>query len=277
MATYYIDGEFVDSAQATIPADDLAVLRGYGAFDFLRTYNGKPFELDAHIDRLFTSADLLMIGMPWSRDQIREIVMDTLSRNTFDESNVRIVVTGGYSASRLVPEDKPRLLVMIDPATTLPDTYYRDGVKIVTFNHERYLPRAKSINYTAAIIAMKYARTQDAIDALFVDDSGVVLEGTTNNLFAFYRDTLVTHEGDDILPGITRNLVLDLAKDLYTIETRDITVAELYDADETFLTSSIKEVLPLRQIDDHVYGAPGERTRALMTKFAEYAGIPVKV
>lgn len=278
MGIYYIDGEFVAAEDAKIPADDLSVLRGYGAFDFLRTYNGVPFELEAHIIRLFRSAELLMLDMSWTPQEITDIVNETLSRNDYPESNIRIVVTGGTSPSRITPAGKPRLIVMIDPATILPDSDYANGVKLITFNHNRYLPGAKSINYIPAIIALKQAHAQNAIDALFTDDGGYVLEGTTNNLFIVSGGKLITTPNDGILPGITRGVLLKLARDVYEVEERPLLAQELYDADEAFLTSSVKEVLPIRQVDDHIIGdgTPGEHTKKLMTLFAEYAGVPAR-
>ncbi|MEQ8675814.1 MAG: aminotransferase class IV [Aggregatilineales bacterium] len=278
MGTYYIDGEFVAPEDAKIPADDLSVLRGYGAFDFLRTYNGVPFELEAHIIRLFRSAQLLLLDMPWTPQEITDIVNETLSKNDFTESNIRIVVTGGTSPSRITPAGKPRLIVMVDPATILPDSDYANGVKLITFNHNRYLPGAKSINYIPAIIALKHAHTQNAIDALFADDNGYVLEGTTNNLFIVSGGKLITTPNDGILPGITRNVVMQIARETYEIEERPILVQQLYNADEAFLTSSVKEVLPIRQVDEAIIGggAPGEHTKRVMAMFAEYAGVPAR-
>ena len=278
MALYYVDGEFVAAEQAQIPADDLAVLRGYGVFDFLRTYNGEPFELDAHIRRLFRSAELLMLEMPWTVEDIHAIVDDTLSRNSYPESNIRIVVTGGTSPSRLTPAGNPRLIVMVDPVTVLPTHYFSDGVKLITYNYVRDFPGAKSLNYIPAIIALKQAQAQDAIDALFVDDDGNVLEGTTNNLFIFKDGRLITSPADAILPGITRGVVLELAQGQFEVDVRPMTLAEVYAADEAFLTSSIKEVLPIRQIDDQTIGSgqPGDHTCRLMALFAEKAGIPVR-
>lgn len=267
---HYIDGDFVDDGQATLPATDLAVLRGYGIFDYLRTYNGKPFHLEEHLTRLERSARMIGLRLPHTMDRINAIILDTLARNNHAESSIRIVVTGGSSEDNITPAGKSRLLVFVTPFTQPPAEWYTNGVKVITERSERYLPEAKTLNYIPAIVALQKAHAQDAIDAIYVDRDGRALEGTTTNLFAFFGDTLVT-PGDGILLGITRQAVIDIASDLYDVETRDLNVDDLLRADEVFITSSNKEICPIRQIDDKVIGAPGVNTRRLMEYFRSFA------
>ncbi len=139
---FYIDGEFVRSDDASIPVDDLAILRGYGVFDFLRTYGGRPFDLDSHLRRLERSARLIHLDLPVSLDEIRRITLETLERNGYPESNVRLVVTGGTSEDNITPNGSSRLLVMITPLKPQPEAWYRDGVKVILNPTERYLPQA---------------------------------------------------------------------------------------------------------------------------------------
>lgn len=272
MSIYYIDGEFVRSHDATLPADDLAVLRGYGVFDFMRTYGGRPFHLDAHLRRLERSARLIHLDLPMSIDEIERVTLETIERNGYPEANVRIVVTGGTSEDNITPNGGARLLVMVTPWKPLPEVWYRDGIKIITNRTERYLPEAKTINYIPAIIALKKAHAQGAIDAIYIDKHGHALEGTTTNLFAFFGDRLVT-PGKDVLLGITRQTILELASDRFQVEVTDLPLADLLRADEVFISSSNKEVCPVRLIDDHVIGqgVPGPRTGFLMEHFAQMA------
>jgi branched-chain amino acid aminotransferase len=267
---FYIDGEFVRSDDALLPVDDLAILRGYGVFDFLRTYGGRPFDLDAHLKRLERSARLIQLDLPMSLDEIRRITLETLERNGYPESNVRLVVTGGTSDDNITPKGDSRLLVMITPLKPQPEAWYRDGVKIILNPTERYLPQAKTINYIPAIIALKQAKAQDAVDAIYVDKDGNALEGTTTNIFAFFGDRLVT-PGEGILLGVTRQAVLELASDRFQVDVTHLPVSDLLRADEVFITSSNKEVCPVRQIDDQIIGSgvPGPNTRFLMEHFAQ--------
>ena len=265
MATYYVDGQFVPESDAVIPVDDLAIMRGLGVFDLLRTLNGKPLFLKEHIMRLEESARRIGIALPWPRPELIRVVMEALHRNSFKESNIRIVVTAGSSPDFLTPQDKPRLLVLVTPAPELPTGWYTAGVKIITFLSERNIPGAKSIDYVPATIALRQARDQDAIEAVYVDRNGLVLEGTTSNLFAFFSGTLVT-PNSGILRGVTRKAVLDLAAKIGPVDLRDLSLAELLTADEVFISGTNKMIVPVVQVDDRVIGEgrPGRHTRHLM-------------
>jgi len=273
---FYIDGEFVERDQASIPITDLGVLRGYGIFDFLRTYKGEPFHLEAHVDRLYRSADLLGMKLPWPRDEVSQIVLDTLGRSPHAESNVRIVVTGGESDDFITPQNRPRLAVLVTKAKPPADDLYINGAKIVTVDESRYLPGAKSLNYIPAIRAMRVAREIGAVEAIYKHAGNHALEGTTTNLFVFNGDTIITPE-EQILPGITRGVVIELARERFTLEERAITLDELYNADEVFITASNKQVMPVIQVDDVTIasGKPGPRTRQIMTAFGKYTGVPL--
>ncbi len=271
MTIFYVDGQFVPSDQATIPINDLALLRGYGIFDFLKTYKGKPIFLKEHIERLQRSAEQIGLDLPWSRRELINIVMQTLDKNNLPDSNIRMVVTGGASPDFITPQGKPRLLVLVTPLAEQPKWWYSEGVKIITIDSERNIPAAKSIDYIPATIALKQARLQDAIEAVYVDRTGYVLEGTTSNLFIFVDKRLIT-PGREILDGITRQVVLKLAEKAYETEIRDINLNELYDAEEVFVTGSNKEIVPVIKVDETNVGngKPGGHTRALMDAFAAY-------
>lgn len=260
----YLDGAFV--SQALLPARDLAVLRGYGVFDYLRTYGGRPFALTAHLERLARSAAMIGLDLPLALPQIEAVTLEALERSDYPEATVRIIVTGGDSPDNLLPGDEARLLVMVARATPMPAEWYRDGIHIITEHTERYLPEAKTINYIPAIIALQRGRRVGALDAIYINQQGYALEGTTTNLFAFFGDTLVT-PGAGMLRGITREAVIELARASFRVELRDLPLADLLRADEVFLTSSNKEICPVRQIDSTVIGPPGPRTRALITAF----------
>lgn len=275
---YYVDGEFVTSDEAVISATDLAVLRGYGVFDYMRTYGGKPFHLDEHLQRLRRSAELIDLPLPWSHEELKAIVQETVDRNDHAESSVRIVVTGGASDDFITPKDEPRLMVLATPIKEMPEHYFTEGVKIITFETERYLPGAKTLNYIPAIRAMRRAHQVGAVEAIYIDREGRALEGTTTNLFAFSNGTLVT-PGEGILNGITRATVLELAEGVFPIEKRDLPLTELLAAEEVFITSSNRQVMPVVKIDDHTVGdgKPGAKTLKLLELFRAFISSPVNV
>lgn len=260
MLIYYVDGKFVPAEKAVIPVDDLALLRGIGVFDLLRTYNGKPYFLDAHIDRLENSAQKIDLALPWTHDEIKDVVKATLAKNDIPEANVRIVVTGGSSTDFMTPAGPPRLLVLVSPIPKLPDSWYTDGVKIISWEVERTIPGAKSIDYISASLALKKAAAQGAIEALYIDRNGLALECTTSNVFAFTGETLIT-PGRGILSGVTRKVVLELAERLFPIDIRDISRSELVAADEVFITGTGKGLVPVVQVDEDTIGdgRPGKR------------------
>lgn len=268
--TYYVDGQFVDATEAVIPVDDLAIMRGYGVFDLLRTLNGRPLFLKEHIQRLEESARRIGIKLQWTQRQLVDIVINTLHRNSFQESNIRIVVTGGSSPDFITPQGKPRLLVLVTQAPMLPQEWYIEGVKIITFFSERSIPGAKSIDYVAATIALKQARDQGAIEAVYVDHNQYVLEGTTSNIFALINGSLVT-PGKGILSGITRKAVLQLAAKTLTVKIRDLDLDELRSAEEVFITGTNKMIVPVVQVDKRTIGKgrPGQATRTLMHAFSK--------
>ena len=271
MGVFYIDGAYVQAQEAVLPVSDLAILRGYGVFDFMRTYGGRPFHLDAHITRLHNSARLISLSCPWDHQQIREIVAQTLLQNDYAESNIRLLITGGDSGDSITPGEKPRLVVMVTSVKQFPAAWYEEGVKVITTDITRYIPGAKSIDYIRAILALNNATASGAVESVYVDNKGVVLEGTTSNIFAVIDGRIVTPP-EDILPGVTRNVVLDLIKTEFSPALETITRQELYSADEVFLTSSNKEVLPVRQVDERIIsdGRVGEITRKIMMMFKAY-------
>ena len=271
-AVCYIDGQFVRGGEARVPARDLAVLRGYGVFDYMRTYGGKVFRLEDHLTRLERSVALVDLALPLSREALRGVIEEALARNGYAESGVRVVVTGGTTADSITPVAGSRLMVLVDPLHRYPDSCYEDGIRVITFRDERFLPEAKTINYTPAILALRRAKAQGAMEAIHVDRHGRVLEATTSNLFAFVGGALVT-PGRDILLGVTRQVVLELAEGVFPVEVRDIALEELLAADEVFITASNKEVMPVVAVDERVIGdgRPGARTCELLRLFREYA------
>lgn len=272
MNTYYIDGQFLPENQATLPVTDLAVVRGYAVFDFLRTYNGVPFRLAEHLDRLDRSARLIGLRVPVSREELVAIVYETLRRNECQEANVKLVVTGGESSDGITPGERPRLLVMVTPLKKMPGEWYTDGVGVVTSHTDRVIPGAKSTNYIQAILNLRDASMRDSIEALYVSRLGFVLEGTTSNFFAFVDGTLVTPPENRILPGVTRNVVLDLAAESFPVEVRDIHTDEIRLMDEAFLSSSNKEIVPVVKVDSVTLGdgKVGRRVGEVMELFKRY-------
>lgn len=274
MTVYYVDGAFVPAHEAMIPVDDLAILRGIGICDIMRTFHGRPFFVDAHIDRLMDSGIKIGLNLPWTAKNIKQIVLQTLEKNPgLDEANIRIVITGGSSPDFLTPTGRPRLIVMVTPINKLPEMWYTQGVKVITLIQERPLAGAKVTAYLPATMAMTRAKAAGAMEVIYIDKNQNALECTTSNLFAFFGDTLVTPPTDGILKGITRKVILSLAKDRFEVSESSIPLEKLLTADEVFITGTNKGVVPVIRIDDTPIGngRPGSHTRTLMAALADHA------
>jgi len=266
-----VDGKFLPWNKAVIPVDDLAVLRGYAVCDIIRTFKGSPYCLDEHIDRLLSSVEKIGLAPAWTKAQIKDIVFKLLGKNThMDEANIRILVTGGSSPDFFSPADNPRLIVLVTDIPALPTHWYTKGIKVITFVQQRALPDAKATNYIPAALALKKAKAQGAVEALYMTRDTQVLEGTTSNLFALVEGTLVT-PGSGVLKGITRKTVLTLGEKLFPVSEQDLYLDTLLSASELFITGTNKGIVPVIQVDDHVIGTgePGPGTRALMSAMAD--------
>lgn len=271
MDVYYVNGSFVEQKDAMISVNDLAVLRGYGVFDFLRTYNRCPFHMHEHLDRLERSAKLVGLQLPKPKSEIATLCLEGIKRSEHDENKVRIVVTGGNSQDGISPDNKPGLILIVTGVTERPESWNSEGVKVVTSHVDRFMPGSKSINYIPAILSQQDATAQGAIESIFVDRDGYLQEGTTSNFFIFMGDTLITPPGVRILPGITRKIVLELMKKDFKILERNIHKDEIRLIDEAFISSSVREVVPVSIIDAQtVTQGVGKNTSIILDRFRSY-------
>jgi branched-chain amino acid aminotransferase len=268
---FYLDGQFVPASEAKVSVLDLGLVRGFGIFDFLRTYHGKPFKLEEHLLRLKNSAEQISLKIPWSLKQLEKIIYQTLKKNNLAEANIKILVTGGVSPDQITPAKLPTLAVLVYPPAVYPSSFYQKGIAVVTVPFGRAYPGAKTINYIPAIIALAQAKRKRAIEALYTNEKKEVLEGTTTSFFVFKRHTLITPK-DEVLLGITRQVVLSLARTIFQIELRPIKYQELKSIDEAFICASNKEIMPVVKVDNIVVGngRVGTNTRRIMALFKKY-------
>lgn len=268
---YYLNGEYVAASQATLRLNDLGIVRGYGVFDLLRTYDGKLFKLHEHVLRLQRSAAAIGLDLPYDPEEIEHLARETYARNQIANATIRIVVTGGAADDFMTPPNRPTLAVLIEPIAPSSNDQYTKGVKLVTTELERIMPTVKSLNYITAIMAMKEAKKAGAVEALYRTKDGRVTEGTRANFFIIRGQELITPQ-EEVLGGITRDVVIEIAEDDFQVREAPIAYAELETCDEAFITSSTKEILPVVQIDDITIGAgrPGPNTQKLMDLFHTY-------
>ena len=254
--TFYVNGEFVPAAEAVLPVGDLSIVRGYGVFDFLRTYGGKPFHLMDHIERMRKSAVQIKLNLPHSNEEIAEIVLETLARNPYENAYIRLIGTGGVSPNLFMPGDQPTFMVMVADATAYPDSYYTEGIKIITTRLRREFYTVKSLNYIGAIMAQHEAVAVGAIEALYRDEDDWLSECTRANFMGIKGNQLICAE-EKILEGITQKALLRVVAQHGELEVvrRFLHYDELAELDEAFICNSSQEILPVRQIDDIVIGS----------------------
>ncbi len=271
---HLLNGKLVKEEDLVVSIRDLGFMRGFAVFDFLITYRGqRPFYLDRHLDRLFRSAELIGLAVPWDKAQVRAWVMEALAANADgEEKAIKIVVSGGPSHT-LLPSGTPTIAVIIDPrsAHQFPDSFYTEGVAVITDKFRRYIPEAKSNNYIEGVKQAQTAARSGAIETIYYDDAQVY-EGSTSNVFALVDGVLVTPNAN-ILGGVTRGVLLEILPPAgVPVEARDITIADLRAAREIFLAASNKEVMPVTHMDGVPVGdgVPGPATKEAMRIFREF-------
>lgn len=268
----FLNEQFTTMSAASIPLFDLGVVRGYGVFDYLRTYNRIPFYLNKHLSRFIISAKSIGLFVPKALPEIEVLIIDMITKVKANELSIKLILTGGISEDQLTFEAKPTLAIAVYPFVPLvTQKEYARGFSVITTKHERIFPQSKTLVYLSAILALQEAKKVGFDDALYINSNNHILESTTSNLFAFKGNRLYTPK-EGILSGITREVMLEIAKKHFEIYEQAIPYNELGSIDEIFLTSSNKEIVPVVTVDKYQIGTgrPGEKTKFLMKEFAAY-------
>lgn len=271
----YINGEYVSEEKTTVSAMDLGLLRGFGVFEMIKTYRGKPFHLKDHLDRLRKSTSSLNLNLDVTDVGIVKIIDRLLKVNRLREACIRIVVTGGPTFDYILPSGQHSLMMFTTPFLNYPSHFYKNGIHAITFEAERFMPECKSLGYMSAVLGLQKAKQKNAQEAIYINRKKEVLEGTTCNFFAIKGNTLITSD-EGILHGVTRQVLLELLAPHFDIEKRVIPLEELPSFEEAFFTSTNKEVMPVVKIDDQVIGDGhvGIQTKKVMQLFEEYTKLP---
>lgn len=258
-----INKNIIPASEASVCITDLSIQRGYGIFDFFKLVDGQPVFLDDHLARFYNSASQMRLKVEQNPEELKELLSALTSKNNLPNSGVRITLTGGYSADGFNTA-KPNLIVT-QQAFSINQEAALHGIRLVTYPHQRQFPHVKTIDYLMAIWLQNYIAENNAQDVLY-QQNGVVAECPRANFFIVTPDGKLVTPAYNILKGIIRKQVLSLAKGNYQVEERDISLEEVYQAKEAFITSTTKNILPVVHVDGHEIGdgKPGEMTRALM-------------
>ena len=274
----YINGNLYDKEDAKISVYDHGLLYGDGVFEGMRSYAGRVFRLEQHLQRLWNSAKAIWLEMPLSQDELAQAVNETLSVNNISDGYLRLLVTRGAGTLGLDPNrtSNPQVIIIADRIELYSEEYYRNGVELVTVstirNHPAALsPRIKSLNYLNNILAKIEGLQAGCIEALMLNHKGEVAECTGDNVFIVRDGVLYTPPVDaGILEGITRETVIEIAKkNSIQVEQTPLTRHDIFIAEECFLTGSAAEIVPVVKLDSRTIGngKPGPVTRDLSERF----------
>lgn len=278
----WIDGVRHAAADAKVSVFDRGFLFGDSAFEVMRTYDGVPFRLDLHLARLQTSCERLLIGLTMPIDQLAAEVVDVVAASGLSEAYVRVVVTRGSGPMGIAigPELTPSILIYALPLSVPAAELYERGVAVGLKRIGRPTDGtgaegAKASNYLGSVLAVNEVRARGGAEAIIVGPGGQVIEGATSNVFTVRGGRVFTPPPRvGILEGITRRTVMELCE----AAGRDFSEAQLhpqdlYSADEVFITSSIREIMPVVRVDDVQVGSgtPGPVARELLDAYRAFA------
>ena len=274
----YLDGKFVDEADAKVSVFDHGLLYGDGVFEGIRLYGGNIFRLEEHLERLEYSAKAILLTLPLSREQLSWATCETCRQNGLTDAYIRLVVTRGVGDLGLAPWlcPKPSMFIIASKITLYPQEHYDNGLAIVTVPTRRIGPAAlpptiKSLNYMNNILGKIEAKQFGALEAIMLNDQGYVAECTADNVFIVHKGEIITPSASQgALRGITRSTVIDIAKELKVpLRETDMTRYDVWCADECFLTGSGAEVIPVVKLDGRVIGSgkPGPITQQVLASF----------
>ncbi len=278
----WINDGLVDESEAKISVFDHGLLYGDGVFEGIRVYDGKIFELQAHIDRLYRSANAIRLLIAQNPQTLMKNVQTTVAANDIDDGYIRLVVTRGIGTLGLNPLICKQSMIIIIAATIqlYPPELYETGLKVISANTIRnhplsISPQIKSLNYLNNILAKLEALDRDMLEAIMYNHQGYVAEATGDNVFIVRKSKVITPPiSAGSLEGITRSVVIKLARESsYEVIEQNLTRYDLYAADEIFLTGTAAEVIGVVEIDGRKIGAgqPGPITGELLKKFKQYA------
>jgi branched-chain amino acid aminotransferase len=275
----WLNGELIPLEKAKISVLDHGVLYGDGVFEGMRVYHGRPFMLAEHLQRLMQSAHALLLPVPYSEEQLHQACLSLIERNGLTDGYVRLVVTRGEGSLGLDPRNctQPNVFILYRSLKMSDSRIQQQGARLITASVRRTPsdvldPKIKTLNYLNNILAKTEANLAGMDDALLLNHAGQVAEASAANLFIVKDNTLLTPPTfADALQGITRDLVMELAQKLgFAVAETPMTLYDVYNADEAFLTGSGAELIPIAEVDGRrLRQAPGLVFNQLKQAFIE--------
>jgi D-alanine transaminase/branched-chain amino acid aminotransferase len=262
----WVNDSLIPADDAQVNISDLTVQRGYGIFDFFKTIDGQAVFLEDHLDRFFRSAVFMRLDIKMSRDEVSNRINQLIKKNNLSDSGIKIILTGGFSPDGFniaAPN-----LIITQQSFQIPRIMPEHGVSVITHEYQRQFANAKTLDYLQAIWLQPVLKEKKVDDVLY-HSKGLIRECPRANFFIVTKDDQVLTPESDMLKGVSRKQVLEISAGIYHTEARDVTLDELRNAKEAFITSTTKNVLPVVQVDGKILGdgRPGSVTRALAEKY----------
>lgn len=276
----YVDGQYYPRSQAKVSVFDHGLLYGDGVFEGIRVYDGYIFELRSHLKRLQDSAKAIALELPMGLEAMERLCYECVQKNALKDGYIRLVVTRGTGDLGIDPRNckAPTLIVIADQITLYPKEFYEKGIEAITssvrrMNPEALSPNIKSLNYLNNVLAKIEANLRGAGEALMLNREGFVAEAAADNVFVVKDGHVITPPGSlGALRGVTRRRVMEIARELgYPLEKKAFTIADVYAADEVFLTGTAAELIPVIKVDGRSIGngKPGPMTATILKRFRQ--------
>lgn len=268
MKFVYLNNKFIAETEAAIGLHDIALQRAYAVFDYLPTQNQVPLFLDDYVNRFFNSAQELHLLVRQTKEEVKNLILKLLNKNKYEQSGVRMLFTGGYSKDGYTPEESNFVLIE-QPLPSPTEAVYKNGISIITYPHQRELPQIKTINYIMAVWLQPLLKEKAAADVLY-HQQNIITEFPRCNVFLVHTGGKVFTPKNNVLKGITRSKILQLNLPGISVSEKEmLTLEDVYAADEIFLTSSSKKVLPICKVDTKIIGEgkPGKITQQISFAF----------
>ncbi|RPA70212.1 branched-chain amino acid aminotransferase [Cyclobacteriaceae bacterium YHN15] len=261
----FANSRIIESDKAQIHPMDIGLIRGYGIFDFFRTSNYCPLFLNDYLDRFIRSAEKTHLNLTFNKAELSQIIHELVEKNDLKNGGIRMLLSGGVSENHFSPT-KSSFFIFCEDLEFPSEGKYEKGVKLLALEHIRSIADIKTTNYTFPVWHSNIWKKEGAEDVLY-HMNGEISESSRSNIF-IVKEGKISTPSKNILHGITRKRLLELAPDT---EVRNITLQEVLDSDEVFMSSTTKKVLPVTQIDNRIIGngSPGPIVKKLLEGFAE--------
>ena len=264
----FLNNGFVEEEKALLHFRDLSFQRGYGVFDFFRLIEAEPLFLDDHLSRFYFSASEMRLLVTLKQNEIKDVIRQLIHKNGVPNTGIRISLTGGYSDDGF-SLGKPAL-ILSQHSFSLPEGK-QNGIRLMSYPFQRQLSHVKTIDYLNAIWLQPLIKQTSADDVLY-HNNGFITECPRSNFFLVTANGHIATPPENVLKGVTRKKVIELARREFTVEERSIHLQELATAQEAFITSTTKRLLPVAAIDKKVF-TEQKISRQLLQRFNDLLGV----